>query len=91
MTKRSRNNAALRNRSGDLGEGLSEIATLAADLGRGQLGKLTDTAEKTYQDAKEHLVTWEETLESYVRQRPVKSLLAAAGIGIVLAMIWRRR
>ena len=33
----------------------------------------------------------EHGVEDYVRAQPVKSLLIAAGVGLVLGILWRRR
>jgi ElaB/YqjD/DUF883 family membrane-anchored ribosome-binding protein len=76
---------------GQLGEELSEIATLAADVGKDHLHRLRDAATQNYQHAKEQLVTWEEGLESYIRSRPIKSLLLAAAVGACFALFMRRR
>lgn len=89
--KAHRNSAALRNKSGELGEDLSEIASLAVDVGRDQLGKIRDAAVQKYEDKKKYLANWEESLEAYICERPIKSLLVAAGIGMVVSMVWRRR
>ena len=82
---------ALRNKAGEVREDLSEMASLAVDAGRDQLGKIRDSTVKNLDDAKEQLATFEAALKSYVCQRPVKSLLIAAGIGMVMSMLLRRR
>ena len=33
---------------------------------------------------------WEQNLESYVQDQPIKSLLIAAGVGALLGFLWRR-
>jgi len=82
---------AFQEKAGELGEDLSEVATLAADVGREKLGKVRDAAVKSYEDAKDQLVTWEDALKSCVQQKPIKSLLIAAGFGMFISMILRRR
>jgi ElaB/YqjD/DUF883 family membrane-anchored ribosome-binding protein len=49
-----------------------------------------DTAAEYYQAGRDKAVQWEEQLETYVREQPLKSLLIAAGIGVVLGVIWKR-
>ena len=82
---------ALRNKAGEIGQGLSDIASIAADVGRGQVEKIRDAAAAGYREAKEKVATWEEVVESYVHDRPIKALLMVAGIGMVIAMVLRRR
>lgn len=86
-----KNITALRNKAGEIGQGLSDIAGIAADVGRGQVEKIRDAAAAGYREAKDKVVTWEEAVESYVQDRPIKALLMAAGIGIGIAMLLRRR
>ena len=80
-----------RNKAGELGEDFSEMATMAADAGRDQIGKLSNAVTKNYNDAKDHLGKWEDSMEAYVRKHPMKSLLMAAGAGAVLCVLWRHR
>lgn len=82
---------AFRNKAGELGEDLSEMATMAADAGRDQLGRIRNAATQNYKGAKNHLTSWEDSLESYVRERPIKSLLLSAGVGVALSILWRLR
>lgn len=82
---------AFRDKTGELGEDLSEMASIAVDAGRDQIGKLGNAATQNYSDAKEHLASWEGSMEAYVREHPIKSLLMAAGAGVVLSVVWRHR
>jgi len=93
---RSRHNeekdiAELRNKAGEIGQGLSDMANIAVDVGRGQVERIRNAAAASYHEAKDKVVTCEEAVESYVHDRPIKALLIAAGIGIVIAMVLRRR
>lgn len=82
--------AALREKAGDIGEDLRDMASLAADAGRGQVKKIRDAANERYDDAKEQVYNWEEMLEACVREKPLKSLLFAALAGMIIAKFWRR-
>jgi ElaB/YqjD/DUF883 family membrane-anchored ribosome-binding protein len=33
---------------------------------------------------------YQENLEGYVREQPVKAILIAAGVGLLVGMLWRR-
>lgn len=43
-----------------------------------------------YQQGREKAMAWGEEVENYVREQPMKSVLIAAGVGVVLGFLWRR-
>ena len=49
-----------------------------------------DMAQQYYEQGRQRAQEWEQGLEDYVRQQPVKAVLMAAGIGLVVGFIWRR-
>lgn len=49
-----------------------------------------DTAGEYIQQGKDKLGEYESSLENYVREQPIKSLLIAAGVGVVIGAIWKR-
>ena len=65
-------------------EDLREMGTLAKEAAR-------EKAQEIYTRGREKTKQWEEGLESFVREQPVKSLLIAAGVGIALGILMRRR
>ena len=73
---------------------LKDKATEAVSSAREAVGEQYDNlkqqATEYYQSGREKAMEWEQQLEDYVREQPVKSLLMAAGVGIVLGMIWKR-
>ncbi len=52
--------------------------------------QLRESARECYQQGREKAMEWEQELEQYVRERPVKSMLIAAGIGVAVGILWRR-
>jgi len=87
----SEGTAALRNKVGELGHDLRDVANIAADASLEQLNKVRDAAVSSFNGAKDRVGSWEASLESYVRERPVKSLFLAAGVGMIAAFFLRRR
>ena len=65
-------------------EDLREMGTLAKDVAR-------EKAQDIYTRGREKTKEWGENLETYVRDQPVKSLLIAAGVGLALGFLMRRR
>lgn len=50
-----------------------------------------DLARSTYERGKEKAVEWEESFEDYVKERPIKSLLVALGVGLIVGAVIARR
>ena len=50
-----------------------------------------DLARSTYERGKEKAVEWEEGFEDYVKERPIKSLLVALGVGLIVGAVIARR
>jgi ElaB/YqjD/DUF883 family membrane-anchored ribosome-binding protein len=53
-----------------------------------QQGK--DVATEYYQQGREQMQIWQQQLEGQVRQKPLQSLLIAAGIGLLIGLLKRR-
>ncbi|HEY7119420.1 MAG TPA: hypothetical protein VH475_22705 [Tepidisphaeraceae bacterium] len=75
----------------------SEVASNLRDMGNSVRGaaseqyqNLRDTAQEYYQSGRDKAAQWEGQLEDYVREQPLKSLLIAAGVGVVLGILWKR-
>jgi len=66
----------------------AEAAQNIRDIG----GNVRDAAREQYDNqGRARAQEWEETLESYVTEKPLKSLAIAAGVGILIGLLWRRR
>jgi ElaB/YqjD/DUF883 family membrane-anchored ribosome-binding protein len=48
-----------------------------------------DKAERSWDETKVRVRTWQEDGEGYVRENPIKAVFAALGIGLVLGLIFR--
>ena len=64
-------------------EDLREMGTLASQAAR-------EKAQDLYARGRERTKEWEQGLETYVREKPVQSLLIAAGVGLALGFLMRR-
>ena len=74
-----------------IGQGVRELGVQAKDMAKEKYGEARERAKGYYQQGKEKLGTYEETVEEYVRERPVKAILIAAGIGVLLGVLLGRR
>jgi ElaB/YqjD/DUF883 family membrane-anchored ribosome-binding protein len=68
----------------------SQTETVRDDLR--ELGKITkDVATEQIEVARKEVKQMEDHLLAYVREKPVKSLLIAGGVGLVLGVLLARR
>ena len=63
-----------------------ELKSAAGAIGAEHRGK----AEQTWDDARDHVRTFREDADQYVRENPTKAVFTALGIGFVLGLIFRR-
>ena len=91
----------LKEKAQEVGQGLRDIGQQAKQAASEQIGQIRDTASEYYQQGREKAAEYyeqgrekamelEQNLEGYIREQPVKSVLIAAGIGLLLGMLWRR-
>jgi ElaB/YqjD/DUF883 family membrane-anchored ribosome-binding protein len=82
---------------GDIRETAAEVQQNIRDMG-GQIREaaaesydnLRDQAREYYEQGRERALEWEQGLEDYVREKPLRSLLIAAGVGMLLGILWKR-
>ena len=65
---------------------VQELSTQAQQLGT----QVQETASEYYDQGRETLQEWNQSLEAQIRQKPLQSLLIVGGIGFVLGLLWRR-
>jgi ElaB/YqjD/DUF883 family membrane-anchored ribosome-binding protein len=80
-----------------LSEGASQVAGTVRDMtsqvrdaATEQYETLKDSATEYYQAGRDKAVEWQNQLEDYVREQPLKAVLMAAGVGVLLGIIWKR-
>ena len=75
----------------DVQQNIRDLGGQIRDAATEKYGQLRDQATDYYQQGRERATEWEQGLEEYVRQKPLQSLMIAAGVGMLLGMIWKRR
>jgi ElaB/YqjD/DUF883 family membrane-anchored ribosome-binding protein len=83
--------ANLRETAAEVKENLRDIGTQVRDQATQQYEQMRDQANQYYEEGRRRAMEMEQTLEQYVQEKPIQSLLIAAGIGMLLGMIWKRR
>ena len=87
--------------SGGATEQLRDAATQVKENIRDMGGQVRDAAQEKFDDLKQQAsdyydqgrdraMEWEKNLEQYVQEQPIKSLLIAGGVGMLLGFLWRR-
>ena len=68
-----------------------EMGNIVKDAAEETLGQVRENATEFYQQGRNKIYGVGGVLKQYVRERPVKSLLTAVGIGLVLGRLSMRR
>ncbi len=63
----------------------------ARDAAKQVVGNVRERAGTYYQQGKEKATELTEKAEGFVREQPIKSVLIAAGVGLLLGILLRRR
>ena len=76
---------------------LAKGAHMAEETGqeiRGQAQELIsqgkEVAAEYYEEGRNQVLAWQQQLEYQVREKPLQSLLMAAGVGLLLGLLRRR-
>jgi ElaB/YqjD/DUF883 family membrane-anchored ribosome-binding protein len=71
-------------------QNLRNIGSQARDAANEKFNDLKQQANEYYDQGRERAQEWEKTLEDYVQEKPIQSILIAAGVGLVLGVLWKR-
>jgi len=80
----------IKDKANEVANNVRDTASQLRDSATEQYQNAKDAATDYYQAGREKAAQWEEQLESYVREQPVKALLIAAGMGAIIGAIWKR-
>jgi ElaB/YqjD/DUF883 family membrane-anchored ribosome-binding protein len=75
----------------EVSKDLKEMGGIVRDAAQETLGQVCENATEYYQHGRDKVHGAASTFEQYVRERPVKSVLIAAGIGLLFGRFWMRR
>jgi ElaB/YqjD/DUF883 family membrane-anchored ribosome-binding protein len=71
-------------------KGLKDMGDIAADTAKETLGQMQENASACYERGRDKGRQVERTFDQFIREQPLKSVLIAAGIGLVLGRFWKR-
>ena len=75
----------------EVSKDLKEMGAIVRDAAQEKLGQVRENATEYYGQGRDKVHGVACTFEQYVRERPVKSVLIAAGVGLLFGRFWMRR
>jgi ElaB/YqjD/DUF883 family membrane-anchored ribosome-binding protein len=86
-----RTNGRLDKQARKLTQDVRKLAGAAIDVAQEKLEVLRESASDCKDQGRDKVQQVERTIEQYIRERPLKTLLIAAGVGLLLGRFWMRR
>jgi ElaB/YqjD/DUF883 family membrane-anchored ribosome-binding protein len=83
--------AQVKDKAEQVSQHLRDVGNQVSDTAHEKIGEVRDKAADYYNRSRDAAQEWEQSLESYVQEKPLQSVLIAAGVGLILGLIWRRR
>lgn len=75
----------------EMGKDFQEIGGTAVEALQEKFGELHDTAAEYYEQGKDKFSEVERSIEQFIKQQPLKSVLIAAAAGWLFGRFWMRR
>ena len=82
--------AKLKESAAHVGESLKEFGGTVREVAHQGVDQLRHQAEAYYQQGRQKAQQAGGSVEQFVRDEPVKSVLIAAGVGLLLGILWKR-
>ena len=80
----------LKESAAQVGENLRNIGSQVRDQASQQYDQLREQAGEYYEQGRQRAMEMEQSLEQYVQEKPIQALLMAAGVGLLLGILWKR-
>ena len=80
----------MRETAAQVQQNIRDMGNQVRDAAQEKYNELRDQASEYYEEGRQRAQEWEQNLETYVQEQPIKALLIAAGVGAVLGFLWRR-
>ena len=81
----------VRDKAAEVTEQVREIGHKVRDAATGTYGQVRDQAAGYVNQGRETAEEWEKSLETYVQEKPLQAVLLAAGVGLLVGLLWKRR
>ena len=91
MSTLNTTNDRLAKQAVEVGKDLQEMGALTKNAAQEKLGQLREEVSECYEQGRDQVRDAVSTVERYVREQPFKSLLIAAGLGLLFGRFGMRR
>jgi ElaB/YqjD/DUF883 family membrane-anchored ribosome-binding protein len=81
----------LRQTQEDLQADLHAVGTAASDLAQEKLEEARAVANEYYEQGRECVAEYSKSIETQIRENPLRALMIAAGVGVLAGFILKRR
>jgi len=81
----------LRDSATQLRDTATQKAGEVRDMAQQRAGELRDSATEYYEAGRDRAIDFEHSLETRIREKPLNSVMIAAGVGMVVGILWMRR
>jgi ElaB/YqjD/DUF883 family membrane-anchored ribosome-binding protein len=81
----------LREQAGAVAKDLQGMGAIARDAAQEKLGELQHDAADLYEQGRDKVRVAARSLEQYIADQPLTSVLIAGGVGLLLGRFWMRR
>src|SRR5690606_31745161 len=89
-SQKSSGTEQVRESAAEVKENLRDLGSQARAAAQEQYDQLRQQANDYYEQGRVRAQEWEQGVEDYIREQPVKSMLIAAGVGLLLGALWKR-
>ncbi len=86
-----RHTEQFRDKANDLGDNVRELGKITREIAGDTMDRIGENATGYYKKGRVRAQKLEKTLESKIQENPVRSVLIAAGLGVVLGALWKSR
>ena len=73
-----------------VGQNLRDLGGQVRDQAQQKYNELSDQARDYYEQGRQKAQEWEQGLESYIQEKPLQAVMIAAGVGVLLGLLWKR-
>jgi len=83
--------ARLRKQAGAVSDDIQGMGTIARDAAQEKFEQMQDNASELYDEGRDTARRAARSLEQYIAEQPLTSMLIAGGVGLLLGRFWKHR
>ena len=88
----------VRDKAAEVTENVRDIGNKVRDAASDTYGQVREKTADYINQGKDYIhqgteaaEEWEKSLETYVQEKPLQAVLLAAGLGLLIGLLWKRR